>query len=183
MTDPNPDPNPGPTPDPEPGPAGARPAFDMDSYMKPGRLPGWIAPAALLLGVIGTVLSLWAVKSASDNAPGVTLTGDSKERVCSAFNSVAKAVKLQTNGGPEPLPEPLAATNARQALLDGGEYLLGQIDAKTPKDLADAAVAFANDIRMLGINYLGGAVSTDQVQKDLIARADTGLNSVADLCK
>ena len=161
----------------------SRPSFSMDDYMKPKGLPRWIAPAALLLGAVGTMLSLWAIKSASDNAPGVTLTGDSKARVCSAFDSVSKAVKLQTNGGPEPLPAPLAATNARQALLAGGDYLLQQLDAKTPKELADAVTAFSNDLQSLGMNYLGGAVSTDQVQKDLIARADTGLNSVADLCK
>ena len=59
MTEPNPD-------VPE-----TKPAFSMDSYMKPSRFPAWIAPAALLLGVVGTVLSLWAIKSASDNAPGV----------------------------------------------------------------------------------------------------------------
>lgn len=160
-----------------------RPAFNMDNLMTSSKLPGWVAPAALLLGALGTVLSLWAIKSASDNSPGVKLTGDSKARVCSAFATVAKAVKLQTNGGPEPLPEPLAATNARQALLAGGDYLLAQIDAKTPKGLADAATAFANDIQSLGMNYLGGAVSTDQGQKDLIARADSGLNAVTDLCK
>lgn len=169
--------------EPNPNVPDAKPAFSMDNYMKPNRFPAWIAPAALLLGAVGTVLSLWAIKSASDNAPGVTLTGDSKARVCSAFTSVAKAVKLQTNGGPEPLPEPLAATNARQALLAGGDYLLRQVDAKTPRELADAVTAFANDIHTLGMNYLGGAVSTDPEQKDLIARADTGLNSVADLCK
>lgn len=169
--------------EPNPNVPDAKPAFSMDNYMKPNRFPAWIAPAALLLGAVGTVLSLWAIKSASDNAPGVTLTGDSKARVCSAFTSVSKAVKLQTNGGPEPLPEPLAATNARQALLAGGDYLLRQVDAKTPRELADAVTAFANDIHTLGMNYLGGAVSTDPEQKDLIARADTGLNSVADLCK
>ena len=169
--------------EPNPNTPETKPAFSMDNYMKPNRFPAWIAPAALLLGVVGTVLSLWAIKSASDNAPGVKLTGDSKARVCSAFTSVSKAVKLQTNGGPEPLPEPLAATNARQALLAGGDYLLAQVDAKTPKELADAVTAFATDIQTLGMNYLGGAVSTDASQKDLIARADTGLNSVADLCK
>lgn len=158
-------------------------AFSMDRYMKSSRFPEWIAPAALLFGAIGTVLSLWALKSASDDAPGVKLTGDSKQRVCSAFARVSAAVKLQTNGGPQPLPEPLAATNARQALLGGGDYLLQQIDSKTPKDLAEATSTFANDIQTLGLNYLGGAVATDQAQKDLIAKADAGLNSVADLCK
>lgn len=146
-------------------------------------LPKWIAPAALLLGALGTVLSLWALKSASDNGPGVKLTGDSKQRVCTAFASVAKAVKLQTHGGPQKVPEPIAAANARQALLSGGDYLLQQIDAKTPKDLAEAATGFADTIQLLGLNYMGGALNTDQGQKDLIAQADAGLNAVFDKCK
>lgn len=160
-----------------------QPAFSAENYTKPTGTPRWIAWAALLLGTLGTVLSLWAIKTASDNAPGVTLSGDSKTRVCSAFAGVSKAVKLQTHGGPEPLPEPLVATNARQALLGGGDYLLQQLDAKTPKALAEAATAFASDIQALGMNYLGGARSSDPGQKDLIARADKGLNAVADLCK
>lgn len=146
------------------------------------RLPGWVAPAALALGAVGTLLSLWAIKTASDNAP-VGLGGDSKVRVCSSFATVAKAVKLQTNGGAEPLPEPLAATNSRQALLAGGDYLMQQVDGKTPADLKTAVVAFAGNIQMLGLNYLGGAVSTDPVQAELIKKADESMSAVADLCK
>ncbi len=148
-----------------------------------GRFPQWVAPVALVLAAIGTLLSLWSLKTASENAPGVKLAGDSKVRVCSAFATVSKAVTLQTNGGAEPLPEPLAAANSRQALLAGGQYLLQQIDAQTPKNLTDAVTAFANDIQTLGLNYLGGAVSTDPTQAELIKRADTGLTGVANLCK
>lgn len=145
------------------------------------RFPGWIAPVALVLAVFGTLLSFWAIKTASDNAP-LALAGESKVRVCSAFATVSKAVSLQTNGGAEPLPEPLAATNSRQALLAGGDYLKQQLDAKTPSDLAGAVSAFANDIQLLGLNYLGGAVSTDTGQAELIKRADSGMARVADLC-
>ena len=143
---------------------------------------GWIAPAALVLAVVSTLLSLWAIKTASDNAP-VALAGESKVRVCSAFATVNKAVTLQTNGGAEPLPEPLAAANSRQALLAGGGYLMQQLDAKTPSDLATAVSDFANGIQVLGLNYLGGAVSTDPAQAELIKQADAKLARVADLCK
>lgn len=168
---------------PVPGPGDNRPAFDVARHMNPPKFPAWIAPAALLLGAVGTALSLWAIKTASDNAPGVAVAGDSKARVCSAFATVSKAVSLQTNGGAEPLPEPLLATNSRQALLAGGGYLLQQIDGKTPKDLAEAVTAFANDTQLLGLNYLGGAVSTDPAQAELIARADSGMKSITDMCK
>lgn len=146
------------------------------------RFPAWIAPAALVLAAVGTVLSLWAVKTAADNAP-VALAGDSKVRVCSAFNTVANAVRLQTNGGAEPLPEALAATNSRQALLAGGDYLLQQLDAKTPDDLAAAVSGFANDMQVLGLNYLGGAVSTDPAQTELVKRADASMTGVSELCQ
>lgn len=164
-------------------PGQTRPAFDIQKTMNPPKFPAWIAPAALLLGAAGTALSLWAIKTASDNAPGVTLAGDSKERVCSAFATVSKAVSVQTNGGTEPLPEPLLATNSRQALLGGGDYLLQQLDGKTPKDLADAVTAFANDTQMLGLNYLGGAVATDPAQAELIKKADAGMKTIGDMCK
>lgn len=147
----------------------------------PRRLPVWIAPVALALAVFAALLSFWAIKTASDNAP-VGLAGESKVRVCSAFATVSKAISLQTNGGAEPVPEALAATNSRQALLAGGDYLMQQLDAKTPSDLADAVSAFANDVQVLGLNYLGGAVSTDQSQTDLIKKADAAMARVSDLC-
>ena len=174
-----------PPPDPRRAEPPAGPAPTAPPAPQPGAsrsFPAWVAPVALVLAAIGTLLSLWAMKTASDNAP-VALSGESKVRVCSAFATVSKAVKLQTNGGPEPLPEPLAATNSRQALLAGGEYLRQQIDGKTPGDLAAAAMAFADEIQILGLNYLGGAVSTEPAQADLIKRADASMNKVADLCK
>lgn len=159
-----------------------RPAFDMDSVMKKS-LPQWIAPVALVLAALGTVLSLWALKSASDNAAVGKVAGDGKAGTCSAFATASRAITLQTNGGAEPLPEALAATNSRQALIGGGEYLLARIDAGTPKELADAVTAFANDVQTLGLNYLGGAVSGDPAQAELIKRADAGMKSIADMCK
>lgn len=155
-----------------------KPAWEQSAHR---RMPTWIAPAALAFGVIGTLLALWGIKIASGNAP-LALAGDSKVRVCSAFAAVSKAVQLQTNGGAEPLPEALAATNARQALLGGGDYLVQQLDTETPRDLAEAVSAFADHIQVLGLNYLGGAVSTDPAQVELIKQADATMTQVADLC-
>lgn len=163
--------------------AEASPAAVSPGSPAGSRFPAWVASVALALAAIGTLLSLWSLKAASDNAPGVKLAGDSKVRVCAAFATVSKAVSLQTHGGAEPLPEPLAAANSRQALLAGGQYLLQQLDAKTPQNLTAAVYSFANDIQMLGLNYLGGAVSTEPAQAELIQRADTGMAGVADLCK
>ena len=162
--------------------AAPRPAFNMDSVMNSAKFPQWIAPVALLLAAVGTALSLWALKSGSDNAAG-RLDGGGKAGVCSAFATASNAITLQTNGGTEQLPEPLMAANSRQALLAGGEYLLARVDSSTPDDLAKAITAFANDVQTLGMNYLGGAVATDPGQADLIKRADAGMKSIADMCK
>lgn len=159
-----------------------RPAFDMGSVMREKTFPQWIAPAALLLGAVGTVLSLWALKSASDSS-AARVAGEGKAGICSAFTTASRAISLQTNGGAEPLPEPLAATNSRQALIGGGEYLLARVDSSTPRDLAEAVTAFADDVQTLGLNYLGGSVATDPAQADLIKRADAGMKSIADMCK
>lgn len=163
---------------PTPPVVAKKPAWEQSAHR---RMPTWIAPAALAFGVIGTLLALWGIKIASGNAP-LALAGDSKLRVCSAFATVSQAVQLQTNGGAEPLPEALAATNARQALLAGGDYLMQQLDSETPRDLADAVTAFADHIQVLGLNYLGGAVSTDTAQADLIKQADAAMTQVTGLC-
>ncbi|MCB0923122.1 MAG: hypothetical protein KDB50_01020 [Mycobacterium sp.] len=175
------DPNQGNPTEPSRPDSGGHAIEAAESYAGPGRKLAWIAPVALAVGVIGTLLALWAIKTASDNAP-LARAGDSKVRVCSAFSTVSKAVQLQTNGGAEPLPEALAATNSRQALLGGGDYLVQQLDAHTPRDLADAVTAFADNIQVLGLNYLGGAVATDAAQAELIKQADATMTQVADLC-
>ena len=96
----------------------------------PGRFPAWVAPVALVLAAVGTLLSLWSLKTASDNAPGVKLTGESKARVCSAFAAVSKAVSLQTHGGAEPLPEPTATPAPETAApLPDQEQIQADADA------------------------------------------------------
>lgn len=163
--------------------AAPRPAFDMDSVMNKKGLPQWIAPVALVLAAVGTVLSLWALKSASDAGSAGKVAAGGKAGTCAAFATASKAISLQTNGGAEPLPAALAATNSRQALIGGGEYLLERIDSGTPKELADAVTSFANDAQTLGLNYLGGAVATDPAQAELLKRADEGMKSIAEMCK
>ena len=123
--------------------------------------------------------------AASGKQPAPTFAGDSKTRVCAAFQTTAKAVLSQTNAklGPEPVQQAVVAANARLSLLGGGDYLLRQIDPATPRDLAAAVTVFANDIQALGINYLAGAVSTDPAQAELTKRADASMNAITELCR
>ena len=143
-----------------------------------------LSQVALVLAVIGIALSIWALLSASSKAPAVELSGDAKTRVCAAFQPVQQAVLQQTNAnlGPDPVQQAAVAANARLALIGGGDYLLRQIDAKTPEDLAAEVTGFANDLQTLGINYLAGLVATDPAQAELNKRAEAAMTTIAEMC-
>ena len=83
-------------------------------------------------------------------------SAESKQKVCAAFDTVSKAVQLQThaNLGPDPIAQTAVASNARLALIGGGEYLVSRLDDQTPPDLADAVRSFANNLEDIGINAL-----------------------------
>src|SRR4051794_12696842 len=78
----------------------------------------WIAPAALLVAVVAAVLAIWALTSSPSKAPEVQTSGESKLRACTAFNTVSKAVSLQTHAdlGPEPTSQAAVAANARLSM-------------------------------------------------------------------
>lgn len=161
---------------PAPGPAlqfGAPP---------PRRLP--VATLALVLAIAAVILAVWALVAAASKAPAVTLSGDAKTRVCAAFQPVQQAVLQQTNAnlGADPVQQAAVAANARLALIGGGDYLLRQIDSKTPEDLAVEVTGFANDLQTLGINYLAGLVATDPAQAELNKRADAAMKTIAEMC-
>jgi len=148
----------------------------------PRRLP--IAALALVLAIAAVILAVWALVSAASKAPAVTLSGDAKTRVCAAFQPVQQAVLQQTNAnlGSDPVQQAAVAANARLALLGGGDYLLRQIDSKTPGDLAAEVTGFANDLQTLGINYLAGLVATDPAQAELNKRAEAAMKTIAGMC-
>ena len=125
----------------------------------------WAAPVALLVAVVAVALAIWALMSESSNAPASatapaagTEAGDLKTRVCTAFDTVSKAVPLQTNNnlGPDPVAQAAVAANARLALFGGGQYLLNSLDAATPSELADPVRSFANALQDIGMNALAG---------------------------
>ena len=79
----------------------------------------------------------------------VAPTVESKQKVCAAFDTVSKAVQLQTHAdlGPDPIAQTAVAGNARLSLIGGGEYLLSRLDEQTPPDLAEAVRLFAEQPR------------------------------------
>jgi L-alanine-DL-glutamate epimerase-like enolase superfamily enzyme len=148
-------------------------------------MPRWAAPVALVVAVVALALAIWALLSESSNTPATALPGDPKTRVCTAFETVSKAVPLQTNNdlGPEPVAQAAVAANARLALFGGGQYLLNSLDSATPEELADAVRLFATNLRDIGMNALAGAKNSDPDQVIRMAEVDTTRHLIADLCK
>lgn len=146
---------------------------------------GWLVPLALLLAGLATALSIWSLLSRSGDDGAGALPGDPKLRVCSAFETVSRAVALQTHNdlGPDQVAQAAVAGNARLALLGGGEYLLRQIDSATPADLAEKAAEFARDLQDIGMNTLAGVQNSDPGQAARLAEGDSARKQVVDLCK
>jgi hypothetical protein len=145
----------------------------------------WLTPLALLVAVVAVGLSVWALTTASSKASVPNQPGDPKMRVCSAFDTVAKAVSTQTHIdlGPEPVQQSAVAGNARLALVGGGQYLLNRIGQDTPPELADAVRSFANDLQEIGMYALAGVPNTDPDQSTRLAQGDLARKQILDMCK
>ena len=151
-----------------------------------GALSRWLPLAALLVAFVAVALSIWALTNPpSDSSATANLPGDPKTRVCTAFNTVAQAVQLNTNLdlGREPVALEAVAGNARLALVGGGQYLLSRLDAATPPELADPVRSFANDLQDIGIYALAGAVNTEPEQAKRMIKAEVTRKQITDLCK
>lgn len=137
--------------------------------------------ALTAIGVAAWALVMvWPQKDAE-----VQPTAESKQKVCAAFDTVSKAVQLQTHAdlGPDPVAQTAVAGNARLSLIGGGEFLLSRLDDQTPPDVADAVCVFANNLEDIGINALAGATNDDPQQAARLTAGEDSRNKVADLCK
>ena len=112
-------------------------------------------------------------------------SAESKVKVCAAFDTVGRAVQLQTHAdlGPDPASQTAVAANARLSLIGGGEYLLSRLDDQTPPELADAVRSFANNLDDIGMNALAGATNEDPQQSARLTAGEAGRNNIAELCK
>jgi hypothetical protein len=144
-----------------------------------GLFTPFIALAAIGIAAWAMVMA-WPQKEAK-----VQPTAESKQKVCAAFDTVSKAVQLQTHAelGPDPVAQTAVASNARLSLIGGGEVLLSRLDEQTPPELADAVRLFANNLQDIGINALAGATNDDPQQAARLTAGEDGRNKVAELCK
>ena len=148
-------------------------------------MPRWAAPVALVVAVVALALATWGLLSESSNPPATALAGDPKTRVCTAFETVSKAVPLQTNNdlGPGPVAQTAVAANARLALFGGGQYLLNSLDSATPEKLADAVRLFATNLQDIGMKLLVGTPNTDPALSEQLKAAQATSAHITDLCK
>jgi hypothetical protein len=160
---------------------------ESSSALQPpaGALSHWLAPAALLVAVVAVALAIWALTSASSTSAAAKQAGDPKIRVCTAFDTVSKAVTGQTHNdlGPDPVAQEAVAGNARLALVGGGQYLLSRLDSATPTELADPVRSFANDLQDIGMYALAGVSNTEPEQAARLTQADLVRKQIVELCK
>jgi hypothetical protein len=167
------------------------PAQQPQSHAKPqGNSTGgggrWVAVLSLIVALIAGGVAAWAVFLAWPHKDAIVEpTAESKQKVCAAFDTVSKAVQLQTHAdlGPDPIAQTAVASNARLSLIGGGEYLLSRLDDQTPADLAEAVRLFANNLEDIGVNALAGATNDDPQQAARLTTGEEGRAKVADLCK
>jgi hypothetical protein len=151
-----------------------------------GRL---LSVIALVVAVAAVALAGWAVVTGGGAEPeaadpAAQDPAAAKARVCTAFETVTRAVQLQTNSdlGPDPVAQTAVAGNARLALLGGGLYLTGQVSEDTPQDLADAVGRFATTLQDIGMNALTGVTNQDSVQLGRLNEGERLRQEVAGLC-
>ena len=163
----------------------------------PTALQRYGVPAALLVAVVAIVLAIWAVtnahsdrsealtSSASSGSEAIKLPGDPKTRVCGAYDTVSNAVNRQfhVNLGNTPTAKAAASVNVQLALLGGGQYLLNQLDAATPSELADAVRSYADQLQQIGVNGLAGSANGDPAQTERMTKADSAKNQIVEMCK
>ena len=146
----------------------------------------WVALLSLIVALTAVGVAAWALVMAwPQDAETEQPTAESKVKVCAAFDTVSRAVQLQTHAdlGPDPIAQTAVAGNARLALIGGGEYLLSRLDGQTPPELADAVRSFANNLDDIGMNALAGTTNEDPQQAARLTAGEAGRKKIADLCK
>ena len=145
-----------------------------------------MAVLSLLVALAAIGVAAWALVMAWPQGKDTAEpTAESKQKVCAAFDTVTKAVQLQTHAdlGPDPIAQEAVAGNARLSLIGGGEYLLSRLDDQAPPDLADAVRSFANNLDEIGMNALAGATNDEPQQAARLTASEAGRNKIAGLCK
>lgn len=152
--------------------------------------PRWIAPAALALSVLAAIGAGIALFRPAPAPGGVGPSDDPKGQACSAFETVSRAVSIQTKRGPGPDLGPMTpvaaeaiAANARLSMAGGASYLLEKLPSNAPKDLAEQIRSFATNLNGLAINALAGVPNDKEPQAGLLKSVEDSNKEIAKLCE
>lgn len=152
--------------------------------------PRWVAPAALALSVLAAVGAGAALLRPSSAPGGAGPSEDPKGQVCAAFNTVSRAVSIQTKRSPgpdlgqvAPIAAEAIAANARLSMAGGASYLLEQLPANAPKQLADEVRTFATNLNGVAMNALAGIANDKEPQAALLKSVEESNKKIAELCK
>lgn len=167
-----------------PKPAVSREALRLESG------PRWMASAALALAVLAAIGAGVALFRPAPPTSGPGPSADPKAQACGAFNTVSKAVSIQTKRSPgpdlgpaTPIAAEAIAANARLSMAGGASYLLEQLPSNAPKQLADEIRAFATNLNGVAMNALAQIPNDKEPQMSLLKSVETSNKNIAELCK
>ena len=163
-----------------------------------GRSPVVIAVSAMLLAIatLGASAYMWRNPIAPIDAPTAptaaaepTFTDaqreEAKAKVCDAFlvvsSGVANSSGLQAEEG-DAVGAVAIATNARLALLGGGQYMLDRVDPATEPGLAEAARAFGNALMDVGAAAIAQIPNDDPAHQERLKDADEQNAKLQGMC-
>ena len=151
--------------------------------------PSWIAPVSLGVAIIAVGVAVWALVSkpsvSAPPAPTTQQTADAKTRACVAFTTVRTAVALQTHTdlGPEPVAVQTVAGVSRLAMSSGATYLLANLDAATPSELAGAIRTFADDLSAISMYGQAGIGAGEPAQSARLRDGEAVSAKITDMCR
>ncbi len=164
-----------------------------------GRSPVVIAVSAMLLAIatLGASAYMWRNPMTPFDAPTAptaaaaepTFTDaqreEAKAKVCDAFlvvsSGVANSSGLQAEDG-DAVGAVAIATNARLALLGGGQYMLDRVDPATEPALAEAARAFGNALMDVGAAAIAQIPNDDPAHQERLKDADEQNGKLQGMC-
>jgi len=177
----------------------SEPTSDPDQYRTSHSAPakvsrpgfaGWIGPFALVVSLLAAGAAGWALLKPVTAADTSTASVDPEGQVCAAFKTVSTGVFRYSHADPSGEPglalaaaQEAVAANARLAMSGGATYLLRNLSANTPAELADTVRSFAGTLDTVAMKLLAGTPNTAPEMADLLKSTDESGKKITDLCK
>jgi hypothetical protein len=149
----------------------------------------WVVGITAAIALIALGLAAWPLLRPLHASTAASATDGqvaaAKVHVCNDFDTVRRAVSLQThaNAGNDAAAVQATAANARLALAAGGSYLVARLDPATSPALATAIRSFGDNLQEIAMNTLAGAGNDDPAQAARLHDGEALSEQINDLCK